>query len=215
MEEMFDSIIFDLDGTLWDSTPEVAIAFNKILKEKYPYVTDEITADRLRTLFGRPLNEIALELFQSIPKDQAIKIMDECCVYECEYLAQHGATLFEGLEETLQELSKMYPLMIVSNCQEGYIQCFFEANPQLEQYFIDYEYPGRTGKSKADNIKMVVERNQLKSPVYVGDTLGDAKASKEAGVPFIFARYGFGHVEEYYDVIDSPKELIDKLNTIK
>jgi phosphoglycolate phosphatase len=212
---MFDSIIFDLDGTLWDSTPEVAIAFNKILKEKYPYVTDEITADRLRTLFGRPLNEIALELFQSIPKDQAIKIMDECCVYECEYLAQHGATLFEGLEETLQELSKMYPLMIVSNCQEGYIQCFFEANPQLEQYFIDYEYPGRTGKSKADNIKMVVERNQLKSPVYVGDTLGDAKASKEAGVPFIFARYGFGHVEEYYDVIDSPKELIDKLNTIK
>ena len=212
---MFDSIIFDLDGTLWDSTPEVAIAFNKILKEKYPYVTDEITADRLRTLFGRPLNEIALELFQSIPKDQAIKIMDECCVYECEYLAQHGATLFEGLEETLQELSKMYPLMIVSNCQEGYIQCFFEANPQLEQYFIDYEYPGRTGKSKADNIKMVIERNQLKSPVYVGDTLGDAKASKEAGVPFIFARYGFGHVEEYYDVIDSPKELIDKLNTIK
>ena len=212
---MFDSIIFDLDGTLWDSTPEVAIAFNKILKEKYPYVTDEITADRLRTLFGRPLNEIALELFQSIPKDQAIKIMDECCVYECEYLDQHGATLFEGLEETLQELSKMYPLMIVSNCQEGYIQCFFEANPQLEQYFIDYEYPGRTGKSKADNIKMVVERNQLKSPVYVGDTLGDAKASKEAGVPFIFARYGFGHVEEYYDVIDSPKELIDKLNTIK
>ncbi len=210
---MFDSIIFDLDGTLWDSTNEVAIAFNKVLGEKYPYVTDEVTTERLQKLFGKPLDEIAVKLFQSVPEDHAIQIMKECCTYECEYLAKHGAALYVGLEEALQELSKKYRLFIVSNCQDGYIECFFEANPQLEQYFTDYECPGRTGKFKADNIKIVVERNQLKAPVYVGDTEGDAMASKEAGVPFIFARYGFGHVEEYYDVIDSPKELINKLST--
>jgi phosphoglycolate phosphatase len=209
---MIDSIIFDMDGTLWDSTQEVAIAFNKVLEEKYPEVTDEVTAERLQSYFGLPLDEIAVKLFESVTPEQAIHVMEECCAYECKYLARHGATLYEGLEDTLKKLSKTYKLLIVSNCQEGYIQCFFKAYPQLEKYFIDFEYPGRSGKFKADNIRMVIERNDLKNPVYVGDTQGDANASKEAGVPFVFARYGFGEVIEYKDVIDSLRELVKKFN---
>ncbi len=208
---MFDSIIFDLDGTLWDSTPEVAIAFNKVLREDYPEVKEVVTAERLKALFGLPLDVIAVKLFESVPAERAIVIMDECCKYECEYLAKNGARLFDGLEETLEILSRKYKLFIVSNCQEGYIQCFFEAYPSLERYFIDYEYPGRSGKLKADNIRMVIERNDLKSPVYVGDTQGDAKAVKEVGIPFIYARYGFGDVEEYAEAIDSLKQLPDLL----
>ncbi|MDF2944033.1 MAG: hypothetical protein K0S01_2891 [Herbinix sp.] len=210
---MIDSIIFDLDGTLWDSTKEVAIAFNKVLEEKYPEVTEVVTAERLQSLFGLPLDEIAVKLFISVPQEQAIRVMEECCAYECSYLGRYGATLYEGLEETLRELSKTYKLLIVSNCQEGYIQCFFEAYPQLEQYFIDFEYPGRSGKFKADNIRMVIERNNLINPIYVGDTLGDANASKEAGVPFIFARYGYGEVKEYEDVIDSLSELVGRYHS--
>jgi phosphoglycolate phosphatase len=207
---MIDSIIFDMDGTLWDSTTEVAEAFNIVLKEKYPEVTDEVTAERLKGLFGLLLDVIAVKLFQSVPEEHAIEVMRECCDYECDYLAKRGATLFEGLEDTLKELHKKYKLFIVSNCQEGYIQCFFQAYPQLETYFTDYEYPGRSGKSKAENIRMVVERNQLTHPIYVGDTQGDANAAKEAGVPFIYARYGFGEVCQYDDVIDSFPELLKK-----
>ncbi len=208
---MTDSIIFDMDGTLWNSTQEVAQAFNKVLKEKHPYVTDEVTADKLQGLFGLPLDVIAVKLFQSVSEEAAVSVMKECCDYECEYLGEHGAILYEGLEDSLDKLSKEYKLFIVSNCQEGYIQCFFKAYPQLEKYFSDYEYPGRSGKYKADNIRMIIDRNSLKSPVYVGDIQGDADASEEAGVPFIFARYGFGEVKEYFDVIDSIKELAEKL----
>jgi phosphoglycolate phosphatase len=208
---MFDSIIFDMDGTLWDSTQEVAVAFSKVVKDKYPEVTDEVTAKKLQGLFGLPLDVIAVKLFQSVSEEHAISVMKECCEYECEYLAQYGASVYEGLETALIKLSKEYKLLIVSNCQEGYIQCFFQAHPELEKYFMDYEYPGRTGKFKADNIRIVIERNKLKSPVYVGDTAGDAKAANEAGIPFIFARYGFGQVEDYYDVIDSLWQLTDKL----
>lgn len=207
---MTDSLIFDLDGTLWDSTKEVAESFKKVLNEKYPQVTDEVNATILQSLFGKPLYEIAEELFKSVDKEMSHKVIDDCCLYETEYLAKHGATLYEGLEEVLKELSKQYKLYIVSNCQEGYIQCFFEAYPHLEQYFLDYEYPGRSGKLKADNICMVVERNNLKNPVYIGDTAGDANAAKEAGLPFIWATYGFGQVEEYTDAIDSLYELIDR-----
>ena len=205
---MIDSIIFDLDGTIWDSTTEVADAFNQVLTAKYPEVKEVVTAGRLRELFGLPLDVIAERLYQSVPREHAVKVMEECCDYECEYLADHGAVLYEGLEEVLTQLSKKYKLMIVSNCQEGYIQCFFAAYPHLEQYFTDYEYPGRSGKLKADNIRMVVERNKLRNPIYVGDTQGDADAAGAAGVPFIFARYGFGEVKEYDGVIDSLNELV-------
>jgi phosphoglycolate phosphatase len=199
-----------LDGTLWDSTKEVAVSWNEV-KDKYPEVTDGITAEKLKGLFGLLLNDIAVRLFKSVPRERAIEIINECCEHENEYLAIHGADLYPGIEQIIKELYKNYKLFIVSNCQEGYIQCFFKAHPYLEKYFIDYEYPGRSGKAKADNIKLVIERNNLKNPVYVGDTAGDANAAKEANVPFIYARYGFGQVDEYMDVIDSPLELLKKI----
>lgn len=212
---MIDSIIFDMDGTLWNSTPEVSIAFNKVLKDKHPEVTDEVTAERLQSLFGLPLDVIAVKMFQSVEEKHAIAVMEECCAYECEYLAKYGATLYEGLENVLQKLSGHYKLFIVSNCQEGYIQSFFAANPHLEKYFTDYEYPGRSGKLKADNIRMVIERNTLQHPIYVGDTQGDANAAKEAGIPFIYARYGFGEVKEYEEAIDSLSELENLITRIE
>lgn len=211
---MIDSIIFDMDGTLWDSTREVAMAFNHVLVERHPEVKEVVTPERLQGLFGLPLDEIAVKLYESVPEEQAIQVMRECCDYECDYLAEHGATLYDHLESVLDELSKKYKLFIVSNCQEGYIQCFFRAYPQLEQYFLDYEYPGRSGKLKADNIRLVIERNGLLHPVYVGDTQGDANASKEAGVPFIFARYGFGNVKEYDGVVDSLTELTKLIDSL-
>ncbi len=210
---MIDGIIFDLDGTLWDSTEEAARAFNKVLKDKHPEVKEVVTSELLQGLFGLPLDVIAVKLYRSVSEEQAIKVMKECCDYEVVYLAEHGATLYEGLEESLKKLSGLCKLFIVSNCQEGYIQCFFEAYPHLRQYFVDFEYPGRSGKLKADNIRLIMDRNGLKKPVYVGDTQGDANAAGEAGIPFIFARYGFGDVTEYEAAVASLPELVDLIHS--
>lgn len=201
-----DSIIFDLDGTLWDST-YVSAKIWTMISGKYPEVTDTITADKLKSLFGRPLNEIGIALFQSVSKEKAIEIIDDCCKSQGEIIAKEGGILYEGLEEVLAELSKKVKLFIVSNCEDGYIESFFCAHG-LEKYFVDYECPGRTGKLKADNIRYIIERNHLEHPIYVGDTLGDATAAKEAGVPFVFASYGFGEVSEYDQKITKLKDLI-------
>lgn len=206
---MIDGIIFDLDGTLWDSTDEVAMAFNKVLVDKHPEVKEVVTSELLKGLFGLPLDVIAVKLYRSVSEEQAISVMQECCDYEVSYLAEHGATLYDGLEDSLQKLSEQCKLFIVSNCQEGYIQCFFEAYPHLRQYFTDFEYPGRSGKLKADNIRLIMERNMLKHPIYVGDTQGDANAAREAGIPFIFVRYGFGDVTDYEAAVDSLPELVN------
>lgn len=208
---MYDSVIFDLDGTLWDSTEEVAISFRKAL-EQFPEVTDEVTKEKLQSLFGLPLDVIAERLFLSVSPEHARNVMKVCCEYECEHLAKTNAILYDGLEETIKTLAKKYPLFIVSNCQEGYIQCFLEANPFLKEYITDFEYPGRSGKLKADNIRMIIERNQLKSPIYVGDTKADADACKEAKVPFCFASYGFGEVTDYACKINTLSDLVSLLD---
>ena len=192
----FDSIIFDLDGTLWDSTVEVAKTWSTIIA-KYNLSRKEVTVEDLKPCMGKLLDEIARILLPDLDEEMQMKIINECCKYENEYLRE--------------KLAKDYKLFIVSNCQDGYIESFFNSHG-LEKYFIDYECPGRTGLPKAENIKLVVERNNLKNPVYVGDTQGDANAAKAANVPFIYAKYGFGDVEEFEDKIESFEEL---LNIIK
>jgi len=200
-----DSIIFDLDGTMWDSTKAAAEVWREVAKRN-PAITDEITADKLKALYGLLLEEIAVRLFVSVPKETALKTMEECVVEQCPYLAKHGGILLGDVEGTLKELSTRYPLFIVSNCKSGYIESFLESH-KLGKYFKDFECPGGTGLLKADNIRLVMERNHLKDPIYVGDTKGDQMAAKEAGIPFVYARYGFGECDDFDDVIDSFEEL--------
>ena len=53
-----ENIIFDVDGTLWDSTGEVAKAWNLAVKE-LGIECEEITSDTLKREFGKPMNVIA------------------------------------------------------------------------------------------------------------------------------------------------------------
>ena len=203
----FDGIIFDLDGTLWDSTAEVAKTWTSVIA-KYNLNRKEVTVEDLKPCMGKLLDEIASILLPELDPKKQMQVIKECCEYENEYLGEYGATLYDKLEDTLKELSKNHKLFIVSNCQDGYIECFFKAH-KLDKYFTDYECPGRTGLPKGENIKLIVERNNLKNPVYVGDTQGDANAAKLANVPFIFAKYGFGNVDEFFNSIESFDELLE------
>ena len=63
--------------------------------------------------------------------------------------------------------------------------------------FQDYMEHGQNNKPKSFNLDLLKERNNLKYPVYIGDTDGDRRESQLAGVPFIFVSYGFGETEHY------------------
>ena len=189
-----DSIIFDVDGTLWDSTEIVAQAWTWYLQTR-EHMDITLTSQRLMSLFGQLLPDIARQLFPDLSEAEQLRIIDGCCQAEHEALLKKCAPLYEGLEHTLQELGKKYPLFIVSNCQDGYIPCFLEAHG-LAPLFADWECSGHTGKSKGENIRMVIERNRLDRAVYLGDTLGDQRAAEEAGIPFLHAAYGFGQPDK-------------------
>lgn len=202
-----DGIIFDLDGTLWDSTEVVAVSWNQAIEENTD-LDRRVTADELKGLFGRPLGEIMDRLFPDLEKEKKDQLAVHCYQYENALVAKAPCRIYEGMTEGIKELSKRYRLFIVSNCQEGYIEAFLE-NTKLGDYITDFTSPGHTGLLKADNIKLIIERNNLKSAVYVGDTQGDANACKAAGVPMIFAGYGFGSVEGEYVTIQSFGELLN------
>lgn len=92
--------------------------------------------------------------------------------------------MYPKLEETLKKLKEQYSLYIVSNCQSGYIEAFLE-HYGFGHYFEDIECYGNNGLKKGDNIRKIVERNELTEAVYVGDIQGDYDASMEGGVKFI------------------------------
>lgn len=204
-----DGIIFDLDGTLWDSIEPVTESWNQIIEKRLGNES-RITTENMHDSMGMLMEDIGKKLFPQLPEEEMLSLLRECCDYENIYVGKVGGTLFEGVEETLRALAAKFPLFIVSNCQAGYIEAFFQAHG-LKKYFKDYENPGRTGLDKAGNIRLVAERNHLSCPVYVGDTQGDCDSSKRAGVSFVFARYGFGNVkpEECSGIADSFGELDD------
>ena len=201
-----DGIIFDLDGTLWDSSIHVAKSWSEELSQ-HEYERKVVTVEEITSCMGLRMDKIAEKLFPELEEEIRAEIMSKCCKRENMYLSVHGGILYEKIEDTLKILSEKYKIIIVSNCQDGYIESFFKAHG-LQKYFIDYECPGRTGLNKGENIKLVIERNNIKRAVYIGDTLGDANSAKFAKIPFIYAKYGFGEVDNFEYSIDSFSELL-------
>lgn len=195
MVKKYDGIIFDLDGTMWDTRKPICEAWNIILSNHPEIHRAPITENDLNDCMGLPMYDIAARLF---PDEQEITrntLMDELCTFENGYLAEKGGILYPQLADTLYELSRKYPLFIVSNCQDGYIESFLTAH-LMSDFFKDTECWGRTFLPKGESNKILIERNDLKNPVYVGDTAGDAKSAEDAGIDFIYAAYGFGKVAE-------------------
>ena len=207
--ENFDGIIFDVDGTLWDSTPVVEKAWNRALRDNgIDYV--DITADQLKGLFGLPMEDIIDRLLPMESLEKRRQLGPVCFSYEEEALRKEAGIPYPGLMATMNLLKEKYPLFIVSNCQAGYIELFCE-KMGLGGYIRDHCCPGDTGMLKAENIRFIAERNGLRKPVYVGDTQMDADACQKAGVPIIYAAYGFGRVKEPDYVIGSFGELKELL----
>ena len=199
------AIIFDLDGTLWNSTGCACDIWNRVL-EKYNDISLRMTKEKAEKLMGKTMEEIGEYLFPELSAEARNRILDEFGDEEVEYLKENGAVLYEGLEETLNILIQKYKLYIVSNCQDGYVNAFLQAH-KLETYFVDIEMSGHTGLDKGNNIKLIMKRNAIKSAVYVGDTEGDEKSAHFAGIPFIYAKYGFGEAILPDAIITDIREL--------
>lgn len=204
--EKIDAIIFDLDGTLWDTIDSCVKVLSEV-KKRHPEVVKDIERREVENSMGKSFDEIVDNYYGYIEKEKAIVIAREAFTENVKNLMKNGGVLYPRLIETIKKLSKNYKLCIVSNCIVGYVESFLRTSG-LEEYFIDHECNGKTGLTKGENIKLVMERNNIKKAIYVGDTMGDMEAAKQANIPFVWAAYGFGKINEYDYKIDSISELI-------
>ena len=187
-------IIFDVDGTLWDSASGVAKSWTRVVNQEYDKER-VITTEEIHAIMGKTMDKIAEILFPELEAEERLELIHHCGLDENAYLREHGGELFPQLEETLKVLKEKYHLYIVSNCQSGYIEAFL-GHYGFEHYFEDTECYGNNLFSKGKNIRLVVERNQLTDAIYVGDIQCDYDATMEAGITFVHAAYGFGTIAQ-------------------
>jgi len=201
------NLIFDLDGTLWDSRHTIIEAWNDVLKAENIERTD-FTIEDMKPFIGLPQLQIVKELFPDFSLKKCEELEVKLTNAENEYLGSVNGVLYPKVEDTLRKLKENHSLFIVSNCGEGYIEKFLDSF-NFHALFTDFESFGRTKTSKAENIALVMKRNNLEDAIYIGDTASDQKSAKANNLPFVFCEYGFGNVEDFdYKISNFEKILM-------
>lgn len=191
----YDSLIFDLDGTLWDATETYAKAWcNGLAKIK---AKETVTAQMLTSVMGIERSKSLRILLPTLPELSRERLYDNVILEIRSLIPFIGGKLYDGVIEGVKLLSTKYKIFIVSNCPEGLIQDFL-AWSEFTSYITNEIAYGFSPKPKSENIQLLIEKYDLKKCVYIGDTDSDAIQSKKANIPFAFVSYGFSKTE-YYD----------------
>ena len=200
------NIILDIDGTLWDSRQQVAEGYNEqLMAEGLDHLC--VTAEELKSLFGKTMTEIADILFADLPQTERYGLMERCMNRENGHILQSDTIKgYEGVKETLELLAQEYDLYIVSNSQQGYPEVCME-KMGLTHLIRGHLCFGDTGTEKGQTILELMRRHEISDAVYIGDTQGDYEATLVAGIPFIWATYGFGTPAGWDARIDHIRQL--------
>lgn len=203
----FESLIFDIDGTLWDSRALVAEGYNiQLRQEGLEHLCT--SAEQLKPLFGRVMREIADILFGSIPESERYALMERCMATENNYLHTQPCQIgYPNVKQTLQALGKKHRLFIVSNSQCGYPELCIQ-KLGLDGLFEGHLCYGDTGTCKGETILRLMKEHNITSACYIGDTQGDQDAAEQAGLPFIYCAYGFGSSSRCYRAIARFEDLL-------
>ncbi|OFW56740.1 MAG: hypothetical protein A2133_12210 [Actinobacteria bacterium RBG_16_64_13] len=201
----YDGLIFDLDGTLWDAAAASTRGWNASLAELG--LSSRVSIAGIRSVSGTPFErcvEILLPELRPLPA-ATLRALE---AHERMALESSGGTLFPDVAAGVRELAGVYPLFLVSNCSDWYLEVFLRTSG-LRDCLTGWDCHGSSGSPKSGMLLALVETHRLKHAVYVGDTRGDKESAEAAGMEFAFARYGFGETDAPSLAFDSFGELVD------
>lgn len=201
-----DGIIFDMDGTLWDAVDSYATIWNRAIADMRLDLPP-VRRPALEKMMGLPLDRIYDGLI-GLPEVSGpfMALLERL---ESELMPRLGGRLYPGVRETLEALrAGGARLFMVSNCGPDGLPNFLEYTG-LGELMTDCLSLGENGLDKTQNILELIGRYNLGTPVYVGDTAGDLAYTHAAGIPFVWAAYGFGRdVNGAEYIIHSIRDLL-------
>ena len=196
MEQKYQYILFDLDGTLTDSGPGIMNGFVYAIQQMGGHVVDR---SQLRKFVGPPLKVSFGDIlgYSEEETDRAISLYRD-------YYNNMGGVLensvYPGIVELLSELKKEGKNLIVATSKNA-----IGTNTVLEHFdlkkFFDFiaTADDKVRQNKSDVIRYALEQCEIKDisrVVMVGDRENDILAAKEIGIDSIGVLYGYGDREE-------------------
>lgn len=201
-----DSLIFDMDGTLWDNVNSYEIAWNTSL-EKLGYDV-RVTREDLIGLMGKEARQLLNVIAPKASIEDQDTLFEEVTSQYQKLIPNINPTIYDGVYDGLKKLATKYPIFMLSNCEEGGLVIFMN-HTKTTHLFKDYMEHGQNQKPKSFNLQLLKDRNNINNPVYVGDTDSDSLESHKANVPFAFVTYGFGDTDKYQFKFDHFNDLVE------
>ena len=194
------TILFDLDGTLVDTAPDLMAAHNHVMK-KFGYSTRNV--DEIRNLVGKGASVLIGRSIWGSAKKEFSRITDEKIKNEMvkEFISFYGknivkdSKLIKGVLEFLKwAKSKNISMGVCTNKQE---HLAIDLLKKIEIYdYFEYVAGGNTFeycKPDPRHLTSIIEimNGDIKKSLMVGDSENDADAAKSAGIPMILVEDGY------------------------
>lgn len=204
---MYNTVIFDLDGTLLDTSPGI---YGSVRFAEQVLGLEPVDDSRLRQFVGPPPKEMYKKIY-GLSEAAAAEAVSAHRRYGLEK-AIYEASVYEGVDETLKMLRFNGLKLAVATLKKQKI-----AETVLENYHIYNYFDVIVGMDEAETltkkktIEMVMECTGSSNAVMVGDSEYDYIGASAAKVDFIGALYGFGfHKNGIYPfkTITQPKDLL-------
>lgn len=184
-----DSIIFDMDGTLWNATDSYAKIWNATCQEFG--MEADFKGEDLVHFMGMSIESIMEHLLgdnMTVDKETFLKALG---VQEDAMMPSLGGVLFPGVRECLEKLHGQFRLFMLSNCSARGLKNFVNYTG-TSHLFEGLLTQGERPVEKCENLLFMASKYSLKNPTYVGDTQSDCNQCHAANMPFTYAAWGFG-----------------------
>lgn len=188
----YDLVIFDLDGTLLDTSPGI---YNSVRYAERKLGLARIPDGRLREFVGPPPKEMYRKIYG---------LDDEAALQAAKYHREYGrtkaiyeASVYPGIEDVLKWLKSMNVKLAVSTLKSQKIAETILENFALWNYFDSVAgMDDSESMTKCQTILKAIEETGIPGnrAVMVGDSRYDLDGAEEAGVDFVEVMYGFGFV---------------------
>ncbi len=209
----YNTVIFDLDGTLLNTLDDLCDSLNDVLVQK-GYV--KRTLGEVRSFVGNGArNLVRLSVPEDTSEDEVTVLLEEFKVHYKENM-QNKTRPYNGIMELLLNLNKSnYKIGIVSNKYDVAVK-------SLSKTYFGSLIPVAIGESvetrrkpAPDSVFQAIKElgSDIESTIFVGDSDTDVLTAKNAGIPCIGVTWGFRCREVLRNagadfVIDTPKEIL-------